>query len=147
MMFLIRQAIERDAESICLLDRLTRTDRRRKDFIERSVAQGECFVIAANGERSLIAYGVLEYSFYSYGFISMLYVDANHRQQNYGGALVSHMEAICKTEKIFTSTNLSNVAMQSLLAKLGYKLSGVIHNLDEDDPELVYCKVLLHGAV
>jgi hypothetical protein len=28
--------------------------------------------------------------------------------------------------------------MQALLAKLGYLLSGVIHNLDEGDPELIY---------
>jgi hypothetical protein len=32
--------------------------------------------------------------------------------------------------------------MQALLAKLGYKLSGVIYNLDEEDPELVYIKRL-----
>jgi hypothetical protein len=42
----------------------------------------------------------------------------------------------------FTSTNLSNIPMQSLLAKMGYLLSGVIHHLDEDDPELVYVKYL-----
>jgi len=32
--------------------------------------------------------------------------------------------------------------MQSLLAKLEYVLSGVIHNLDEGDPEIVYFKRL-----
>jgi hypothetical protein len=32
--------------------------------------------------------------------------------------------------------------MQSLLAKLGYQLSGVIHELDPGDPELVYVKYL-----
>ena len=30
--------------------------------------------------------------------------------------------------------------MQSLLSKLGFALSGVIENLDEGDPELVYFK-------
>jgi ribosomal protein S18 acetylase RimI-like enzyme len=70
-------------------------------------------------------------------------VDTHDRRQNYGAALMNHMETNCLTEKIFTSTNLSNVPMQGLLAKLGYRLSGVIHNLnDDDDPELVYCKVL-----
>ena len=43
---------------------------------------------------------------------------------------------------IYISTNLSNLPMQSLLAKLGYRLSGVIHHLDEGDPELVYVKYL-----
>jgi hypothetical protein len=32
--------------------------------------------------------------------------------------------------------------MQALLAKRGYWISGVIHNLDEGDPEIVYCKPL-----
>lgn len=42
--------------------------------------------------------------------------------------------------KLFTSTNLSNLPMQSLLSKSGYELSGVIHNLDVGDPEIVYYK-------
>lgn len=42
------------------------------------------------------------------------------------------------SQRMFTSTNQSNLKMQSLLAKLGYEPSGVIHNLDEGDPELVY---------
>jgi hypothetical protein len=59
-----------------------------------------------------------------------------------GEALVKHLESLCQTAKLFTSTNLSNLPMQSLLAKMGYILSGVIHNLDEGDPEIVYFKKL-----
>ena len=33
--------------------------------------------------------------------------------------------------------------MQSLLNRAGYALSGVIHNLDEGDPEVVYFKQLM----
>jgi hypothetical protein len=35
-----------------------------------------------------------------------------------------------------------NERRQSLLAKCGYDLSGVIHNLDDGDPEIVYFKRL-----
>jgi hypothetical protein len=56
--------------------------------------------------------------------------------------LLQYMESVCQTPKLFTSTNLSNLPMQSLLAKLNYVLSGVIHNLDESDPEIVYFKRL-----
>jgi hypothetical protein len=66
----------------------------------------------------------------------------NNRRNGAGAALVKHIESLCQTPKLFTSTNLSNLPMQSLLAKLGYILSGVIHNLDEGDPELVYFKRL-----
>jgi GNAT superfamily N-acetyltransferase len=72
----------------------------------------------------------------------MLYVDANFRRAGAGSALLKHLESICRTSKLFTSTNLSNLPMQSLLAKTGYVLSGVIHNLDEGDPEIVYFKRL-----
>jgi len=134
-------------ESICSFDLVARTDAARKNFIKRSIAEESCFIVSAAHKNGVLAYGILEYSFYGYGFIPLLYVDANHRQQNYGAALMNHLESICRTEKIFTSTNLSNVAMQALLAKLGYKLSGVLHDLDEGDPELVYCKVLRRNAV
>lgn len=53
-----------------------------------------------------------------------------------------YSESICQTTKLFTSTNLSNLPMQALLTKLGYRLSGVIHNLDDGDPELVYFKLV-----
>ncbi|MEO0538637.1 MAG: GNAT family N-acetyltransferase, partial [Cyanobacteria bacterium P01_A01_bin.123] len=42
----------------------------------------------------------------------------------------------------FTSTNESNLLMQALMAKLRYIPSGIINNLDEGDPELVYFKRL-----
>ena len=44
------------------------------------------------------------------------------------------------TAKLFTSTNQSNLGMQALLVRLGYEPSGIVHNLDEDDPELIYVK-------
>lgn len=146
MVFSIRQAVERDVASISAIDLIAQAEAGRRRFIERAVAEGSCFVIALDDGDAVIAYGVLEYSFYGYGFISMLYVEASQRRRNYGTALMNHLERVCRTEKLFTSTNLSNLAMQSLLAKAGYKLSGVIHNLDEDDPELVYCKARLSSG-
>jgi hypothetical protein len=47
------------------------------------------------------------------------------------------------TEKLFTSTNLSNLPMQGIMSKLGYRPSGVIENLDPGDPELIYFKRLV----
>lgn len=83
---------------------------------------------------------MLNYTFYSNGFIDMLYVHSDHRRSGAGGALLRHMESLCQTPKLFTSTNLSNLPMQSLLSRSGYELSGVIQNLDVGDPEIVYYK-------
>lgn len=138
-MYSIRLAQESDLESICNLDAIAQQDQHRRDFIARSVFSSNCYVAI---DPQVLGYGVLEYTFFENGFVSMLYVHPTYRQRGVGIQLMQHLEATCQTPKLFTSTNLSNLPMQSLLAKLGYRLSGVIHDLDEGDPELVYVKYL-----
>lgn len=134
----IRPAIPSDAESITGFDRVAQSERSRVEFITRSIRAGQCYVIEHN--EVVVAYGVLEYSFYGCGFISMLYVHPAFRRQGFGSELMKYLERSCKTEKLFTSTNQSNTSMQSLLESLGYQRSGFIENLDENDPEIIYFK-------
>lgn len=47
---------------------------------------------------------------------------------------------MAKTSKVFSSTNQSNKRMQQLFHNLGFVKSGVIDNLDEGDPEIIYMK-------
>ena len=138
-MILIRSANESDVEALCSLDQIADCENDRREFIRRSVASDTCFVAVA---QEVVGYGVLNYTFYGNGHIDMLYVHSGHRRRGAGEALLRHMESLCQTAKLFTSTNLSNLQMQALLAKLEYVLSGVIHNLDEGDPEIVYFKQL-----
>ena len=133
----IRLAVNSDADELCALDDIAQHSADRLAFIRRSVAAATCFVAQAE---SIAGYAVLEYSFYEQGFVSMLVVHADWRRRGVGTALMTYIESICRTDKLFTSTNLSNLPMQSLLARLGYRLSGVIQGLDEGDPELVYLK-------
>ena len=135
-----RPGEETDIPALIALDRLAQADERRRRFIRKSVVSGKCMVATAEAE--VIGYAVLEYTFYDNGFLSMLYVHPNHRRKGVGSSLLKYAESACKTKKIFTSTNHSNKAMQSLLDKVGYERSGVIENLDEGDPELVYFKRL-----
>ncbi|MEK6333611.1 MAG: GNAT family N-acetyltransferase [Acidobacteriota bacterium] len=139
-MILIRPANESDVEALCSLDLIARCESDRREFIRHAVVSGTCFV--AVSEEEVIGYGVLNYTFYCNGHIDMLYVHSGHRRRGAGEALLQHMESLCQTSKLFTSTNLSNLPMQVLLAKLEYVLSGVIHNLVEGDPEIVYFKRL-----
>ena len=138
-MYTVRSAASLDIVLLCALDPVARIDHRRRELIPRAVAGGACFVVVAPGGQTA-GYAVLEYSFYESGFISMLYVDCAHRRQGAATALLRYLECACKTPKLFTSTNLSNQPMQALLAKLSYHLSGVLHDLDPGDPELVYVK-------
>jgi ribosomal protein S18 acetylase RimI-like enzyme len=139
-MILIRPANESDMEALCSLDLIARCENDRREFIGRAVVSGTCFVALA--EKEVIGYGVLNYTFYGNGHIEMLYVESGHRRRGAGESLVQHMESLCQTPKLFTSTNLSNLPMQALLVKSGYVVSGVIDNLDEGDPEIVYFKRL-----
>ena len=139
-MISIRPAVTTDIEAVCSFDLIARQEEDRREFIRRAVNAGTCY--AAVSEQGVIAYGVLNYGFYHQGYIDMLYVAAGQRRRGAGTALLEHLERQCQTPKLFTSTNLSNLPMQALLAKRGYMLSGVIHNLDEGDQEIVYCKRL-----
>lgn len=140
-MYSIRLAQENDLESICALDAIAQQDHQRQEFITRAVSNGNCYVATDN---DVLGYAVLEYTFFEMGFVSMLYVHANYRRQGIGVKLMQSLEAACQTPKLFTSTNLSNLPMQALLAKLGYRLSGVVHDLDEGDPELVFVHYVKH---
>jgi len=135
-----REARPTDVEALLGLDEMARTDPGRARFIRGAVASGGCIVAEHGG--SVVGYGVLEDSFFGQGFVSMLYVAASQRRHGVGGALLRALVLRCTTPKLFTSTNASNVPMQGLLARSGFEPSGIIHNLDPGDPELVYVRVL-----
>jgi GNAT superfamily N-acetyltransferase len=135
-----RQALPSDAEAIAGFDHIAATSPARREFIRRSVEAGHCLVAVGDGR--VVGYAVLEYTFYDNGWMSMLYVAEPSRRRGFGAALVARVERECRTPKLFTSTNESNTRMRALLTKLGFRPSGVIENLDEGDPELVFFKRL-----
>ena len=139
-MISIRLANKNDIDALYAFDLIAVRENARREFIRRSIASSTCYVALADNE--VIGYGVLNYTFFANGCIDMLYVHSNHRRRGAGETLLRHLESLCETPKLFVTTNLSNLAMQSLLVKLEYVLSGVIHNLDEGDPEIVYFKRL-----
>ena len=142
--FKIENAKIGDIEMLRIVDSRIRHDYQLEAFLERSIANDSCYLIMA--DREIAGYAVFDYTFYEQGFVWDLYVALDYRRKGYGLAMMKYFESICGTSKLFTSTNLSNLPMQALLAKLGYKLSGVIHDLDEGDPELVYAKILREGG-
>lgn len=138
-MISLRFATQADINIICSVDSIAEQDHQRREFVAHSIQTANCHVAVVEGQ--VVGYGVLEYSFFGLGFIAMLFVHPDFRRRGVAVALMRHLEAQCSTAKLFTSTNLSNLPMQSLLARLGYVLSGVVHNLDEGDPELIYFKL------
>lgn len=137
---IIRKAVELDIPNIIAIDHIALVEEERKRHINKWVIEGNTIITADNDE--VVGYAVLEYTFFFQGFIAMLLVKASNRRKGVGTALISYLERNCKTSKLFTSTNESNKPMQALLAKMAYQPSGVVYNLDEDDPELFYFKQL-----
>lgn len=132
--FSFRPAVGADLEAILLID--PTPDPSRRDVLARGIELGQCHVALVEGR--IAAHGILERSFYGHGFVALLVVGEAHRRCGIGSALLGHLESVCETEKLFTSTNESNQPMRKLLEKLGWQPSGVIENLDEGDLELVF---------
>jgi len=135
-----RRAEPNDVPVICTFDHIAQTERDRRLFIRNAVHDGIAQVAMIDGV--VVGYTVLEHSFFSRGFIAMLYVHPDHRRTGVGTALIRHAEGICRSDRIFTSTNQSNLPMQALMDKLGYRQSGIVDDLDPGDPELFYSRQL-----
>lgn len=134
----VRISAHSDAESIIAIDEVAAFDRSRVNFIYRHISSRNCYVAVLDSQ--VVGYGVLEYTFFKNGFISMVYVRPESRRRGVASALVRYMEEMCKTEKIFASTNQANLPVQSLLKKITYQASGTIDNLDKNNRKLIYFK-------
>ena len=136
----IRQSGPDDIPAICAFDHIAQIREDRRKFIRKAVGDGIAHVALVDG--AIVGYTVLEHSFFARGFIAMLYVHPDHRRAGVATALIRCAEGLCTSDRIFTSTNQSNLPMQALMDKLGYTRSGMVDNLDPGDPELFYSRQL-----
>ncbi len=137
---IIRKATASDIPAIISIDHVATLEEERRQHIREWVSEDSAVVAIV--EENVVGYAVLEYTFFSQGFIAMLIVQEANRRKGVGTALILHFERTCKTIKLFTSTNESNKPMQALMANLSHESSGVGYNVDEGDPELIFNKHL-----
>ena len=135
---LIRQAVANDISTLSDLDQTARGSSDRRDFIRDAVKHGRAWVVEISD--GIIGYGVISHGFFGRSFIDLIYIAESLRSFGYGSKLVAFLEGQSQSNDLFTSTNESNSHMQHVLEKLGYERSGVIHNLDPGDPEIVFVK-------
>ena len=109
-----------------------------KQATPETVAAGEVLV-ACDENGSPCAYGIFNRSFFRRPWIATLFVHRDHRRRGFGNALLDHMEQACGSSRIWISTELPNLAMQSLLSRRDYRLTGVVENLQKN-PEMFYFK-------
>jgi GNAT superfamily N-acetyltransferase len=138
----IRSASLGDLDRLISLDQVALREVTRVATIQRGIDGGTCWVADDNSGRPL-GYALLnKRAFFGFDFVELLYVEPSARRRGVGRALIEHLERECTTAKLFTSTNESNTAMRELLARLGYRRSGVIYNLDKNDPEFIFVKTV-----
>lgn len=130
----LRNADERDIQE---LDQLARGgDVERIAFIHEAVARRRCLVAEVD---RIIGYAVVApRHFFARDFVELLVVHEDHRRRGVGRTLLRAVVGRADTPRVFSSTNESNTAMQSLFAAEGWALSGQLLGLDEGDPEVVY---------
>jgi len=134
----IREGRPSDHAQLLKIDELARSQPERSGRLLDMLREGECLVAEVDGE--VRGFVMLNYTFFGFGFIPLIVVGEGNRRAGTGLRLLATAEARCASRKLFTSTNTSNVAAHGLLAQAGFQRSGVIENLDDGDPEIVYFK-------
>lgn len=76
-------------------------------------------------------------AFFGFDFLDLVYVAAAVRRNGIGRLLLRSVRDQAP-RRVWTSTNLSNVPMQRLLRGDGWHAAGMLHGLDEGDPEVFY---------
>lgn len=127
----VRPARSSDATAISAIEH----NPSRESEIRHAAKGSRCLVAELNG---IIAGFAVGSRLYGFDFLELLVVSVTHRRRGVGSALMRGWEATADTPKLFTSTNDSNIPMQRLCERLGYARSGLIENLDEGDPEIIY---------
>ena len=134
----IRSAVINDCESIVFLDSQIIGSKHREDQIKFSIEENRCIVCEIN--KSIVGYIIFHNFFFGHLFIDLIVVSSNMRRLGIAKNLMKYVENHAE-KKLFSSTNKSNIAMQKVFQLLGYIESGLIDNLDEGDPEIVFAKL------
>ncbi len=134
----IRLAVKKDLAALVDVDPMARDDGGRGELVRGAIEAQRAWIL----EVSLcpVGYGIISHDFFGRSFLDLILIAESQRSKGYGPRLIAFLEGLSRSNDLFTSTNQSNSHMRHVLEKLGYERSGIIHNLDPDDPEIVYVK-------
>jgi hypothetical protein len=127
-----------DLDEIVKIDRDVIGNDSRQKHIKKAIEENRC--IAIKNEFSFVGFLIFDTHFFDCSFISLIIVKATERRKGYATSLMKYFISISPTKKVFTSTNQSNKRMQEVLKANGFMQSGIVENLDEEDPEIIYFK-------
>ncbi len=134
----IRPTTTDDAHALKDLDTIVPIEPQRAQAIDRWLQNNSVLVAEINGR--VVGYGVFDHGFFGQSNVAMLMLHRDYRGQRIGEHILRKLEEFSDTPKLWVTTNQSNHRMQGLLSRLGYRPCGYIHELDPEDPELVFVK-------
>ena len=130
-----RRADEWDADDLAEIDvPLEEVTEERRAGFRLWCAQGDVFM--AESPSGPLGFCVLDYSFFEHGFITRLYVARDARGKRVATGLLAATSGSCVTPKLFTSTRLSDLPMQRLLQRVGWRTIGMLDGLNDEAGEL-----------
>ncbi|MBY6036793.1 GNAT family N-acetyltransferase [Fictibacillus nanhaiensis] len=132
----IRLANDHDLEEIILVDKEMIGSDRRKEEIKEAIGQNQCVLVFSDSE--LAGFLLYHTHFFECCFISLVMIKPSHQRKGYAKSLLKYMAEHSPTQKVFSSTNQSNIAMQQVFTASDFIKSGFVDNLDEGDPEIIY---------
>jgi ribosomal protein S18 acetylase RimI-like enzyme len=127
-----------DLDQIVQIDKEVIGNDSRREYIKKSIEEARCIV--AKNQNCIAGFLIYETHFFESSFISLIIVSPRERRKGHATSLMESFVAISPTDKIFSSTNKSNLTMQKVFLANGFVESGYIENLDEGDPEYIYFK-------
>ncbi len=111
---------------------------RARELLTNAITAQECLV-DVDEKNEVVGFVIMTArTFFGHDFIKLLVVSPAHQRRGVGRSLVRASVRRARTEKVFSSTNESNLAMRALFDKDGWLLSGTLTGIDEGDPELVF---------
>lgn len=122
------------------LDSVEHIKLNREEKITKAISNEECFIILA--DNVTVGFVIFDYRFFDQGWIDLIIIEEKYRGRGIGGQAMNLICKQSKTNKVFTSTNSSNIQMQKALTKVGFTFAGKIDGLDDGDTELFYYKMI-----
>jgi ribosomal protein S18 acetylase RimI-like enzyme len=129
----IRQGRSEDLDAALRVDE-RRDDPSRRAELAQALEEGSCWLAERDGRA--VGLAVFDRRFFGYPFVWLITVSPDQRRTGVASALVRYIESACRSDRLFSSTNESNLASRSLFERLGFRCTGVVDGLDENDPEL-----------
>ncbi|KAB2457871.1 GNAT family N-acetyltransferase [Bacillus sp. CH126_4D] len=132
----VTKALIDDLDAIIHIDIDVIGDDSRRSYIQHTINEGRCVIVKE--DNSISGFLTYDTNFFGCTFLSLIIVSPTKRRRGYASSLISYMLSHSPTQKIFSSTNESNESMQKVFNANGFIRSGMIENLDEGDPEMIF---------